>query len=192
MKQIIQTGAVPQGGWKYREPTTGVQFTHNNFLALMQQIRAHRDANGLPTHSGWAEVVHDEICQQNEGVGCLEAGGVERSFTGDDVKRFIATILEMRGELVSEEEQKRRLNICGKCPKKGVINCSGCGWLAGKITELLGGRSLYKPDEFFKTSCLACGCDIPAKTAIPLDVLKRADERLEMTPDYHERCWMRE
>lgn len=194
MKQISDKGQVPPGGWSYTEPLTGVKFTSNHYLALMQSIRKHWEANDFEITGEWQAMIQDLICQQNPMVGCNEIGTPERTFTSDDIKRFILTMNELRkdGELVSEDEQRRRLTICGTCPKKGVIACSGCGWLAGKITELLGDRKLHRPDEFFKTSCLACGCDLSAKSAIPLPVLRQVDEKLGVTPDYSAQCWMRE
>jgi len=193
MKRILDTMQVPPGGWRYREPETGVELTSNNFLALMQDVRKHRDANGLPTFGDWSQQVHDCICQQNPQTPCEEVGSIPSVVTADDIWRFIETMWELKGsELVSEQEQARRIDICLQCPKRGVVACRWCGRLAGKITELLGGRTIHKVDQIFKTSCMACKCDLTAKTAIPLDVLKRVDEKLGGEPDYHEKCWMRE
>jgi len=194
MKTITEKGQVPPGGWAYTEPATGVKFTNNHFLALMQDIRKHRLACDLPVHGNWAEVVHDVICRQNPQVGCMEEGEKPAVVTPDDIRRFIETMLELRGnELVSEEEQARRIDICLECPKRGQIACRWCGWLAEKVTEILGGRQLHKVEKIFKQSCMACKCDISAKTAIPMDVLRRVDERIGFDPaGYHEKCWMRE
>ena len=195
MKRPYNENTVPRGGrWAYTDPLTGVPFSTNDLLVLLQQVRAQRLANSIPVESGWDQVVLDELCQQNPGLNCYEAGEQEIHMTGDDVKRFLTTLAELYGkELVSDEEQARRADICLTCPKNVPTGCTfPCGWVVGKLTELLGGRKIHRAPELQKRGCLACKCGLEAKTFYPLNVLKSVDEKLGKQPDYWEKCWMRE
>lgn len=195
MKRPLNESIVPAGArWKYLDPLTGVPFSTNDLTVLLQQVRAQRRANDIPVESGWDQVVLDELCAQNENVPCFEAGEQQIHMTGDDVKRFLTTLEEQFGrELVSDEEHRRRADICLACPKIGDVACTfPCGWVSKKLTELLGGRRIHRPAELHKRGCTACRCNLDAKTFYPLDVLKKVDEKLGKQPNYWERCWMRE
>lgn len=194
MKRPFNESLVPVGGrWKYLDPLTEVPFSTNDLTVLLQQVRAQRIANGIPVESGWDKVVLDELCNQNENVPCLEAGEQQIHMTGDDVKRFLTTLQEQYGkELVSDEEHRRRADICLACPKIGDVACTfPCGWVSRKLTEMLGGRHIHRPAELYKRGCKACGCDVTSKTYYPLEVLKSVDEKLGKQPDYWTGCWMR-
>jgi len=193
MKQITDTTTTPPGGWVYIEPTTGVEFRELNYQGLIGNIRRHRDAMGLVVHGPWVDEVQDIMVQINPLIPHEEIGKPARRFTADDVHRFVSVMNDLRGqELVGEDEQKRRADICATCPKNGIINCKFCGWLATEITGMMRGRPIPRVDEIFKHSCTACGCDLTAKTACPLPVLKKVDEQLGEPPDYDPRCWMLE
>lgn len=193
MKKITDTMTTPPGGWFYVEPTTGVEFRNLNYNAMVINIRAHKEACGLPLGPEWLDEMQQVMIALNPLIRCEEEGVKTRSFNGTDIVRFVETMNQLRGQqMVSEEEQLRRADICAACPKKGVITCRGCNWLAGQITQIMGGRKLPRIEKIYKQSCMACGCDITAKTACPTDVLKKVDEKLGLTPDYDEGCWMRE
>lgn len=195
MKRPANETLVPAGGrWKYLDPMTSVPFSTNNLTVLLQEVRAQRKANGIAIESGWEAAVMDGICEQNPNIPCLEAGAQEIPMTGEDVKRFLLTLEEQVGkELVSDEEHRRRADICLTCPKLGHVACTfPCGWVTRKLTELLGGRHIHRPAELHKRGCTACHCQIDAKTYYPIDVLKTVDEKLGKQPDYWEHCWMRE
>jgi hypothetical protein len=194
MKRPANEAIVPSGGrWKYLDPLTGVPFSTDNLTVLLQEVRGQRKANGIEIESGWEIAVLDELCEQNSNVECHDVENPEIPMTGDDVKRFLLTLKEQLGkELVSEEEHRRRADICLTCPKLGYVSCTfPCGWVAGMLTELLGGRRIHRPAEFYKRGCKACGCDVTSKSYYPLDVLKTVDEKLGKNPDYWEHCWMR-
>ena len=195
MKRPLNETVVPAGGrWKYLDPMTGVPFSTNNLTVLLQEVRGQRKANGIAIESGWEMAVMDGICEQNPHIPCGEAGAQDIPMTGEDVKRFLLTLEEQVGkELVSDEEHRRRADICLTCPKLGHVACTfPCGWVTRKLTELLGGRHIHRPAELHKRGCTACHCQIDAKTYYPLDVLKTVDEKLGKQPDYWEHCWMRE
>lgn len=194
MKRILDTTRAVGGMWSYTQPETGVTLTDWAWKALITKIRAHRDACGIEMKGGWVDEIHDAVITANPAIPHEEVGVIARYYTADDVHRFITTMRRVHGsgQLVSEEEHRRRIDICAVCPKNGVINCRYCGWLANQVTEVMAGRKIPRIVEVFKRSCMACGCDISSKSAIPLDVLKQVDAELGETPAYTESCWMRE
>lgn len=195
MKQLLDTTRPVSGMWTYTQPETGVVIKDIHWNGFLKRIRAHRLANDLPLQAGWVDELQDTLCRENPDLPCQEVGYVERRYTQDDVQRFVATMLELNAsnELVSEEEQRRRIDICAVCPKNvSMGGCKFCVWLAQKTTQLLAGRKIHRVSETHKRACGACGCDITSKTAVPMTVLKVVDEKLGITPDYDDRCWMLE
>lgn len=193
MKQLLDTSRPVSGMWTYTQPETGVVIKDIHWNGFLKRIRAHRLANDLPLQAGWVDELQDTLCRENPDLPCQEVGYVERRYTQDDVQRFVSTMLELNAsnELVSEEEQRRRIDICAICPKNiSMGGCKFCVWLAQKTTQLLAGRKIHRVSETHKRACGACGCDITSKTAVPMAVLKVVDEKLGTTPDYDSRCWM--
>lgn len=194
MRRITDTTTTPRGGWRYTEPTTGVPFEGMSYKATMSEIRKHRVAMGLPVTGNWLDEVHEAMVALNPLIPHQEIGVPERRIGADDVIQFVRVTRELLkdGELVSEEEQLRRATICSECPKRGVVSCKFCGWLARQITEMMGNRKIPKVEKIFKHSCMGCGCDLTAKTACPMPLLKKVDEMAETPPDYAPGCWMLE
>lgn len=195
MKHLLDTSRPVAGMWTYTQPETGVVIKDIHWNGFLKRIRAHRLANDLPLQAGWVEELQDTLCQANSDLPCEEVGHVARHYTQDDVQRFVSTMLELNAtnELVSAEEQRRRIDICAVCPKNvSMGGCKFCVWLAQKTTQLLAGRKIHRVSETHKRACGACGCDITSKTAVPMTVLKVVDEKLGITPDYDDRCWMLE
>lgn len=199
MKQIIDKMTTPNGGWIYIEPTTGVRFHHLAYGALISLIRKHKNAMEIPTVGNWQDEVDDIISNLNPHVVSREIGTPEQRITADDIFYFLRMLDELKGkELVSPEEQNRRANICAICPKRGVVNCRSCGYLARTLVQYTAGRKLAQPEKIYKHSCMACKCDLTAKTAVPMDVLVKVDEARNEKPDYQVKteefsgCWMLE
>ena len=193
MKHLLDTTRPVSGMWTYTQPETGVVIKDIHWNGFLKRIRAHRLANDLPLQAGWVDELQDTLCRENPDLPCQEVGYVERRYTQDDVQRFVSTMLELNAsnELVSEEEQRRRIDICAICPKNiSMGGCKFCVWLAQKTTQLLAGRKIHRVSETHKRACGACGCDITSKTAVPMTVLKVVDEKLGTTPDYAPGCWM--
>lgn len=189
MRKIRDTTTTPPGGWLYIEPSTGVEFRNLSYQAVIGQARTHRQAMGLPVGADWLDEAQEIMIGLNPKIEWFDTKKPERRFTSDDVVRFLKVMNELRGKgLVSEEEQSRRASICVKCPKIRVIPCQFCGWVSQQITGYIAGRQVAHKNEIFKKACGGCGCDLTAKTAIPMDVLKKADEGRPV--EYAEGCWM--
>lgn len=194
MIRILDKVTTPPGGWRYTEPDTGVKFDGLSYVAVVGLVRKHRVAMDLPVGGEWLQQFEHNLALQNPKAPQQEEGAKERVLTADDVIKFVEVTRELLadGKLVSEEEQMRRASICAACPKRGVLSCKFCGWLSRELTHMLGGRRVPKATEIYKHSCMACGCDLTAKTACPLPVLKKVDERMGNTPEYAPGCWMLE
>lgn len=194
MKRPANPSQVPRGGWRYTDPVTGIPHKERDLTVLLQRVRRSRIANGHEMQDGWDSQVLDEICQSDESIDCRAPGESDTRTSGDALKRFVLTLAEQAGNnLVSEEEHRRRADICLTCPKIGPTSCiPPCGWLTAKLTEMLAGRKLHRAAELHKRSCTACGCNLDSKTYYSLDVLKKVDDKLGVSPDYWSGCWMRE
>jgi hypothetical protein len=193
MKSPRNLSNTPRGGWRFVDPVSGVPVSHPHHMAFLQKVSESRRSNGIPLTGNWEAEVLDEVCRQNPSIDCIDTDVPEIHMTADDVHRFLATVGEFKGsELVSEEEHRRRADICLRCPKMGDVNCKWCGWAAAKITELLAGRPIHRVAELHKKGCKACGCNLDTKTYYPLDVLRAVDQKLGKEPEYWEECWMRE
>lgn len=194
MRHILNTNHPVGGMWTYTQPETGVTLADWSWAAFLKKIRDHRKACELSVEPGWVDEIHEDVITNNPKLEWEEVGSKRRWFTGDDIRRFLTTMNELRkhGEMVSEEEHRRRLDICAVCPKNGQISCGGCGWLAKELTALMGRRRVHRAPEVFRRSCLACGCDITSKALMPMAVLKQVDEKIGSTPEYAPGCWMLE
>lgn len=193
MRRILDTTSTPPGGWLYRDPLTGVEFKNLSYNAVAMEATRHRAAMGHPTGSDWTEEFQGVIIDLCPGVRWEDSERPKKHYNSDDLVRFITTMQELSGNnLVSEEEQSRRAAICVACPKNGIIPCKFCGWVSRQITGFTAGRKVAHRKEIFRRACLACGCDLSAKTAVPMDVLTSVDEQLTIKPDYAPGCWMLE
>lgn len=193
MKRPKDFTSSPKGGWRFKDPVTGIPHHQTHPMAFLQGIRTSRLANGHEVKGGYEHEVWDEVCRQNPSVPCVDDEMPEIHMTADDVARFMVTLKEFAGrDLVSDEEHRRRADICLRCPKMGHVKCKSCGWVSRTLTELLGGRKIHRPGELHKKGCTACGCNLDSKTYYPLDVLKAVDQKLGKQPEYWAECWMRE
>lgn len=194
MKRPANPSSVPRGGWRYADPLTGIPHKETDLTVLLQSIRKSRIANGHPIEAGWDRVVLDEMCRANENIDCRAEGEADSWVSGDALRRFVNTLIEQQDKaMVSEEEHRRRADICLTCPKIGPASCvPPCGWLTAKLTDLLAGRRLHRAAELHKRSCTVCKCNLDSKTYYALDALRAVDAKLGVDPgEYWSGCWMR-
>lgn len=197
LKPKNPNGESPAGGWTYVDEISGVTFNSAHLKVVQQRAYKHWIANNNPVTGDFEAMVHDNVCRNTPSCACIDTEKSERTYGPDDVKRFLTVAQEMLGgyERVSVEEQERRVQVCLKCPAMGQINCKWCGWVSGAVESLLGRRSFPSKREAHKMSCLRCGCNIPSKTALPLELLRKVDEEMEKVSgkvEYAEGCWMLE
>lgn len=194
MKRPKELTTSPRGGWKITDPVTGIPVSQPHPMAFLQKVREARVANGHRISGNFEDEVWEEVCKQNPHIPCHDTEVPEIPMTADDVARFVVALKEMvsnGAQLVSEEEHRRRAEICLRCPKIGHVGCKSCGWMARTLTELIAGRRIHRAAELHKKGCIACGCNLDTKTYYPVEVLKAVDQKLGKQPDYWEECWMR-
>lgn len=189
----------PRGGFRVTFPSgyTVAELHPNEFI---RRCAEHMKLNHFPLpfnlSTGWQDRMWDQCCKQNPDIECQNAPRLERGVTGDDIKRFLRTLIEFKqagAVAVSQEEQDRRIDICSRCPKLGVVNCyGGCGSLAMYLEHFISGRDLTKITTVHKKSCMACGCSVEAKTLYPKDVLQKVDQLMDIQPEYWANCWLNE
>jgi hypothetical protein len=190
----INTSNVPSGGWSVTLEGAGPTIVSNHFTVFMQEVSTRLKSNGLDRH-GWRQAVLDLMCHQRPDIPSedLDAPPV-RSFTGDDVARFLRTMIETKlqgAQPVSDDLQDSRIETCLACPKRGHIACSmGCGIISETLAQFAIGRKIRRHADIHKQSCTACGCYCEVKTMWPLDILKGVDERSGTKPEYAPGCWM--
>lgn len=189
----INTNVVPPGGWTVTIKGAGPTIQANNWSLFIKEVFKRLVANKMDRH-GWKEETVDLMCRQRPDIPSKDVDVPTRDVTGDDVKRFLATIWEAwkaGAEPVSAEEQDRRAAICLQCPKKGYVSCmGGCGAMAQTLAEMTVGSKARLLPELHKASCLACGCELSTLTMYPLEVLKRVDKKINFqASEYWEKCW---
>jgi hypothetical protein len=194
MKYPTTPHLVPNGGWRYTDPDTGIAFKSSHIDALVQKVRKSRIANGLLVGAEWVEILYNGMCEQNPGLKCSEVGKQEVTWNADDLSSFLTTLMEMRNSgttQVNQEEYDRRVAICMRCPKRGHVRCNSCGAFGALLQRVVAGIRITDTNAY-SMSCMACGCSIVSKAAYPQDVLKAVDTKLSREPEYWSDCWMRE
>lgn len=167
----IKTGLHPTGGYFFNEPD-GTRHTANGPINCIKKITDYRKRNGLPIGDPKVEFFRQH-CERNP-THCFSptevpAGGVAevpagkpRSLKGS-VLSWLMGKKRQKNDLrfVGEQETRRRVDICLRCPKNQNISgtCSSCkAALGGLRTEILGGKPLV---DARAAGCAALHEDIP-------------------------------
>ena len=125
MKRPANPSQVPRGGWRYTDPMTGIPHKETDLTVLLQSVRKSRIANGHTIEAGWDREVLETICRENENIDCRAEGEADSWVSGDALRRFVNTLIEQHDKaMVSEEEHRRRADICLTCPKIGPASCA--------------------------------------------------------------------
>lgn len=61
---------MPPGGWRYRQPETGVEFHQTDLNALRNIVERHRRGNKLDLSYDWYDRWLNELCLQNSNCRC--------------------------------------------------------------------------------------------------------------------------
>lgn len=192
MFHIVNKMQTPNRSWVYKQPETGYVIRAIVWSDLLQKVRLHRLANGIPCNIGWEKEFENEVCElmKLSDRWCQpvnEDGTVTRQVGFGDVVNFLKVLTAWlpKREWVSQEEADRRAAICAACPHNvEVAGCSACQNIVREITEFLGDRATGY-DEKLK-GCNVCGCSNRAQVHVPLDVLhKGVSEKMQ----FPEACW---
>ncbi len=196
-KDIVSTpgqGADPKRHYWNVVLDNGHYVESNHSGNFMAKVFKALEANGLYSGTGWQDNVWEKVCEQNPHIPCVDTE-VAPIVTGwADIRRFFITLGDLLGSgrpLVEPEVQEQRIQTCLACPL--LVNsgqCSGCSWVAQKLSELAGNRRIKDESLVHRKSCAACGCEASVKTAYPMEILKEVDKRLELKQPYWSGCWM--
>lgn len=174
--RIEHRNRIPYGGyWHYRQPGTGQLISAVTWDNLLNNIRDHRRANGIPVGLGFEDEVEQAVCREHpdECVGYDETCPRKRNLTLSDLvagSRVMMSFYVHGKQLVPREEAERRAAICEKCPYNMTFAkpCSGiCEELRQvvmTITNHVGTRYDSKLN-----ACTVCGCFLQAAIWLTLE-----------------------
>jgi len=196
---VRQRNEKPPGGWWYRQPETGRQWSGLDSLAhAAQDVAGHRMYNALDIGDPEADIMHET------GWRLVQAGYAALVEIRQPVERSIATYwkgargfkhiaaLELRGVpvLVSQEVAEKRAFICLGCPKnvkdtkptqlKTATNAA--------MAALTGGGSTSLDDRL--NTCAVCSCHIPTIVHLSGAALAESND-LQSLGRYPIHCWKR-
>ena len=196
MFRVVNKVVVPPGGWRYTQPETRVTLESLTFDGLLYQIESHRKGNGIPLTKDWQLRVELELCQDPD-VARINCGAPaqgppikDRKVDLTDVLRFMRVINEWgwktKFKFVKQELAEARASVCETCPMNVVVSgCHGCAGVTRWMEELLPEDRRFPSKNI--NSCQICGCYLPLKIHIPLEInLKSKPSNAE----FPEHCWM--
>ena len=193
---ITVTDVVPPGGWQYTEEATGYQMASLDLLTLKEQIRLHRQGNGLDLSDGWWERVQAEMCaadarfRERHCDPNAVAPVTRRGFVSDDLFKFFKTMKawgrNKRFQPVAPEIAEARREICRSCPKNiDVKGCTGCQGALRWLGEFMSREEAHAEDGL--KNCGVCRCVLRLKVLVPEEALLATVNPAE---EYPAHCWM--
>lgn len=66
------TRTSPPGGYRYRQPETGIEFHYFTWFEIVLNVGKHRLANALDTSWDWEARLEHDACEQNPHWGCRD------------------------------------------------------------------------------------------------------------------------
>jgi hypothetical protein len=186
----------PSGGFQYRQKESGMLFTGNSFLQLMNRVKEHRVANKYPIGVNIEAEIEDQCCQNTVTEEfCREVKGdgpAPRRHRIAEVLYFTKALAEKflrGGKRVEQDQADGRAAVCAGCPDNVPVDgCNSCGRgvLEGAIRRV-SDASTTAHDEKLKT-CRWCGCFNAAQIWFPLDILHNNMSR-EIRESLPQFCW---
>lgn len=188
---------IPYGGyWRYIQPGTGQSISAVTWDNLLNNIRDHRKANGIPVGLGFEEEVEQAVCREHpdECVGYDETCPRKKNLTLSDIvagTRVMMSFFASGRKLVSREEAERRAQICLKCPYNMTFSkpCSGvCPELKSVVMSITDSVGTQYDSKL--NSCTVCGCFLQAAIWMPLEnQCKGVNELQKKQFSNAEGCW---
>lgn len=188
---------IPYGGqWRYTEPSTGQFISAVTWDNLLNNIRAHRRANGIPIGLGFEDEVEQAVCREHpeECTGYDENYPRKRSLTLSDVVNGTIVMMAFKlagSPLVDRAEAERRGAICKQCPYNMTFAkpCSGvCPELLAVVNTITGHVGTHY-DQYLH-SCTVCGCFLQAAIWLPMEIqCKGVNETMRNQFSNVQGCW---
>lgn len=135
MQRVRDTNTVPPGGgFRYRDPDSGVLLKHPYYRQLRAQAREHRMANNLPIGLLWDEQFDAAVCSEMPDV-CDDTRSESEMTMPEKASLFAKSMVNwaLSGfKVLSHEDYDARLTICKACPywkweRRRFVACSKCG-----------------------------------------------------------------
>lgn len=187
---------VPPGGFRFKDPSTGVTITGPTYRDWVNKVKKHRIANVVPVGVDLEAEMQEQLCLQMPAGICVRDGtpyssGVMNGLTFDQVINGTVVLGEwlLTGKKkATREEAQQRTNVCAACPfNQPVTGCTSCnqGKLLNVVNRIVGPERLQGDDKL--QACTLCGCSLKAKVWIDLDILKKHTGGV----NFPEWCWMK-
>lgn len=121
----------PHGGWRYKSSFSG--YTSGPFYdldSLLNDVRTHRNANGISTPLGWRHELLHEMCLQ-QGLDCKEDVTVHEDTVATQIGRALWVELDAFAKAYPESPSKVERegadiwisNWISRIPNFGSCNC---------------------------------------------------------------------
>lgn len=146
----INPNIYPKGGHFYEE-RDGARIFGPSWNGVIERVKRYRQRNGIPLDKTEEEVIA-QACSRNPSLCTADDGGVrEVQLKATSMKsRILLWIIRMRKRktedsvrYVSDEDYKKRADICAQCPRNKPVQggCSSCTAALKEGTEsILGSR----------------------------------------------------
>jgi len=182
MMKFRMSRVVPPGGvYAYVVDATGAAFSRPTMSTLLDAVRGHLRANGLPVPGDLAAVVEDYVCRHApEGFcyGDAEGRPVVRGVTLPQIKAATQRLVAAGGR-TTPGEARTRVDICGRCACNDRRMCPSCVGLISWARKLVGASC--PRDEWLGVCSVDCVA-LAAKVHVA---------RVPGDEGYPEGCWAR-
>jgi hypothetical protein len=190
-------GEVPPGGWRYRQPETGMLMTGADFTELQSKVKAHRRANAFPIGLEFEQEIIDQLCSIMPPGVCEQDIGAVQKGRPLTFKEVVTATLTLGSWIVGGMKREtlqvanERVRVCSGCPyNQKIQGCGSCAMntVRNMIVDLVGKEKLEYSNDIQGNACAICGCSIGALVWMPSDILNQHEpaETLEKLPAH---CW---
>lgn len=196
---VRQPNEKPPGGWWYRQPETGRQWSGTDSLAhTAQDVAGHRMYNALDIGDPEADIMHETGFRL---VQCGYAGLVE---IRQPVKRTLGQYwkgiaaygairrLEARGVPITVDQAtaEARASVCSNCKRNAQNTKPTFAQRATdeKMRKAVGGGTTSLDEKL--GSCTVCSCHIKTLVFLSNAVLAETGD-LQSLSRYPTHCWKR-
>ena len=171
---------VPQGGWRYEVPETGVLIEAGHRGDLLSAIRKHCAANDIEVKPGLEARVEDWICRRVSKDFCFgDEDGRPRArvMTMQKVREVTMAAVQVSKGRADPGIAERRAKYCGNCARHSRAMCTSCTGVVRWAARTVGVR------EYGYMDWLGL-CDVDGVALAALVHLKNVEPK-DRPPD----CW---
>lgn len=163
------------GGYRIKDPLSGVEIFGTTFDMFLNRMREQRRANGFPIGLEFEQEMEQLACKfyPQECTNIDEDRIRPRNLGLHDVivgTTVMAKFVVSGMKVVPQEEAERRASICVNCPynTRFAKPCNGvCAELANLVKSIVGQVGTSKDASLH--ACNLCGCFLPAAVYLPLE-----------------------